>query len=478
MNLSLQVVCDASKSSYARQDFRLPIILPSNHPVVKALIIYKHVQLGHAGIQMLMYTLRESYWIPKGRKTIKEVIKTCIICKRFNAKLISVSEGLLPQDRVRDAAVFEIIGLDLAGLLFLKNGEKNWILILTCAVYRAIHLELLTSVSTESFLLGLSRFIARRGRPSVIYSDNGTNLKVPWWKGFWERLIGPVKRTLRKTPGKTSLNHEEMYTVLCDCESLINSRPLTYVTDDVEDLEPLTPAMFLQDIREVGVPKLYQIDENKLNKRLVYRNRIQNDLRKRFRVEYLGQLRETRNIKGENTLSEGDVCVLVGDDHAKRLNWNLDANEGSHLPINIDHELSKPQRAATSSMQPCSSISNGGAGLEPRAERQVDTSRQKPLRCSPVPMFLTGKPDCFKKSGFPSPNLVDVDNTLPEFNAEPSLWEALPKQDLMFDDYVLVVTDIAWGAVSDAEIAALDHNNTESDEEESEELTPVTLSEA
>ncbi|GFR16358.1 integrase catalytic domain-containing protein [Trichonephila clavata] len=66
-----------------------------------------------------------------------------------------VSERLLPQDRVRDAAVFEIIGLDLAGPLILKNGEKNWILILTCAVYRAIHLELLTSVSTESFLLGL-----------------------------------------------------------------------------------------------------------------------------------------------------------------------------------------------------------------------------------------------------------------------------------------------------------------------------------
>ncbi|GFV93591.1 integrase catalytic domain-containing protein [Trichonephila clavipes] len=79
MNLSLQVFCDASKASYARQDFRLPIILPSNHPVVKAFIIYKHVQLGHAGVQMLMYTFRESYWILKGRKTIKEVTKTYII---------------------------------------------------------------------------------------------------------------------------------------------------------------------------------------------------------------------------------------------------------------------------------------------------------------------------------------------------------------------------------------------------------------
>ncbi|GFW53228.1 tigger transposable element-derived protein 6 [Trichonephila clavipes] len=84
---------------------------------------------------------------------------------------------------------------------------------------------------------------------------------------------------------------------------------------------------------------------------------------------------------------------------------------------------------------------------------------------------------CFKKSGFPSPNLVDVDDTLTEFNVGPSLWEVLPEQDLTFDDYVLLDTDIAvWGALSDTEIVALDHNNTESDEDESEELTPVTLS--
>ncbi|GFT13510.1 uncharacterized protein TNCV_3829971 [Trichonephila clavipes] len=309
MSLSLQVFCDASKSSYARQDFRLPIVLPSNHPVVKALIIYKHVQLGHAGVQMLMYTLRESYWILQGRKTIKEVIKTCIICKRFNVKPISVSEELLPQDRVREAAVFEIIGLYLAGPLILKNGEKNWILILTCAFYRAIHLELLTSVSTESFLLGLWRFIARRGLPSVIYSDNGTNFKGTY------RLYQKVNLEKLK-------NVEELNPISWKFIPPQVPWPLTYVTDDVEDLEPLTPAMFLQDIREVGVPELDQIDENKLNKRLVYRNRIQNDLRKRFRVEYLGQLRETRDIKGENTLSEGDI-VLVGDDHTKRLNWNF-----------------------------------------------------------------------------------------------------------------------------------------------------------
>ncbi|GFT21764.1 hypothetical protein TNCV_2970091 [Trichonephila clavipes] len=95
-------------------------------------------------------------------------------------------------------------------------------------------------------------------------------------------------------------------------------------------------------------------------------------------------------------------------------------------------------------------------------DNSLNKSRRKPRRIIPL------------ESGSPSPNLVDVDDTLTEFNAEPSLWEALPEQDLTFD----VDTDIAvWGALSDAEIV-LDYNNTESDEDESEELTPVTLSEA
>ncbi|GFW54422.1 hypothetical protein TNCV_1607861 [Trichonephila clavipes] len=96
------------------------------------------------------------------------------------------------------------------------------------------------------------------------------------------------------------------------------------------------------------------------------------------------------------------------------------------------------------------------------------------MPCHEFEPSTTKDPPCF-----PSPNHFDVDDTLTEFNAEPSLWKALPEQDLRFDDYVLVDTDIAvWGALSDAEIVALDHNNTGSDEDESEELTPVTLSEA
>ncbi|GFU13831.1 putative DD41D transposase [Trichonephila clavipes] len=115
-------------------------------------------------------------------------------------------------------------------------------------------------------------------------------------------------------------------------------------------------------------------------------------------------------------------------------------------------------------------------------ERKVDVAKTFEIPLSLLSTILKNKEKIFSASssrvrksvrkGFPSPNLVDVDDTLAEFNAEPFLWEALPKQDLTFDDYVLVDTDVAvWGVLSDAEIGALNYNNTESDEDESEELT-------
>ncbi|GFV00895.1 integrase catalytic domain-containing protein [Trichonephila clavipes] len=83
----------------------------------------------------------------------------------------------LPPDRVTDCAPFEIVGIDLAGPLFLKDGRKVWITLFTCAAYRAIHLELVNSLTSDAFLLALRCFIARRGRPRTIYCDNGTNFR-------------------------------------------------------------------------------------------------------------------------------------------------------------------------------------------------------------------------------------------------------------------------------------------------------------
>ncbi|GFU24856.1 integrase catalytic domain-containing protein [Trichonephila clavipes] len=119
-----------------------------------------------------MSALRENYWILKSRKTVRRVLSECIICKRFTVKPLTTLSPPLPEDRVREAQIFEITGVDLCGPLFLTDRTKSWIVLFTCAV----HMELVTSLSTESFILALRRFISRRGRPFTIYSDNGKNL--------------------------------------------------------------------------------------------------------------------------------------------------------------------------------------------------------------------------------------------------------------------------------------------------------------
>ncbi|UYV78535.1 hypothetical protein LAZ67_16001928 [Cordylochernes scorpioides] len=315
---------------------------------------WNHETHGHAGLQTLLGILRENYWILRSRKTVKKIINQCIRCKRFTATPATVESTSLPEDRVRDAAVFEIVGVNLTGHLILKNKKKAWIVIFTCAVYRGVHLELVTSLSMEAFLQAFRRFIARRGRPLIVYSDNGTNFKgianalkkidfsrlkcdptlknitwkfippgAPWWGGWWERLIGMMKQLLFRILGQTSLGYEELSTVMCDVESLMNTRPLTYLTEESEDLAPLTPSLFLHEVREVGVPDLDLIDNQTLSRKYQYIKRVREDLRERFRIEYFGFLRqETRRLKTTIPLKVGDM-VLIGQESLKRLHWPL-----------------------------------------------------------------------------------------------------------------------------------------------------------
>ncbi|GFV20657.1 integrase catalytic domain-containing protein [Trichonephila clavipes] len=198
--------------------FLYPILLPDKCEFTKLLIRSIDKKNCHAGIQIMQSLIRERFWIIKARKTIKSILNECFICARFKVKSLSSGPSPLPPDRVNDCAIFEVVGIDLAGPLFLKTGEKVWITLFTCAVYRALHLELVNALSSDAFLLALRRFIARRGRPRIIDCDNGTNFRgafndlakldwhkisretstqkivwkfIPptaaWWGGWWER---------------------------------------------------------------------------------------------------------------------------------------------------------------------------------------------------------------------------------------------------------------------------------------------------
>ncbi|XP_018339113.1 PREDICTED: uncharacterized protein LOC108746690, partial [Trachymyrmex septentrionalis] len=123
-------------------NFRYPIVLPACHDLVTLLIKEKHDKLGHAGVQILLNNLREDYWVLGGRKAIRAVLKRCSTCQRYSSKPMEVISAPLPLDRVRDAAIFEVTGVDAAGPIFVKGPQKAWIILFTCAVYRAVHLEL------------------------------------------------------------------------------------------------------------------------------------------------------------------------------------------------------------------------------------------------------------------------------------------------------------------------------------------------
>jgi hypothetical protein len=331
--------------------FVRPLLLPADHWLVIRLAEHIHLRLKHAGIGIMLSNLRNDYWIMKGRKMARQIVRKCVPCRRMASKPFSEETPSLPVDRCKMGAIFETVGVDYAGPLYLRNNQKVYIVVFTCAVYRALHLELAESLSTEAFLMAFQRFVARRGRPRRVFSDNGTNFigaanllkeidwqkvqqmaaveridwtfnppAAPWWGGFWERLVRSVKELLRRTLGSARLSAEELYTVLAECESVLNSRPLTFVSEG-PDLVPLTPASFLLE-RKSELPEML-MDNPDYPK--AYRTRVElmRSFRARFRTEYLGLLiHSSKNQREVCKIKVGNV-VLIESDGIKRLSWPI-----------------------------------------------------------------------------------------------------------------------------------------------------------
>jgi len=338
-----------------KEGFRYPIIVPHFGFVVDQIIRNEHENSMHAGVQVVMGNLREKYWIIKGRRAVRRVLNRCVICRRYSQKKPYVTPAPLPEDRVKDAKVFEIVGVDLAGPLFMKGkqNKKAWIVLFTCAVYRCIHLELVKSLSTEAFMDAFSRFVAIRGRPAVVYSDNGTNFvgssnalkeldwtkitkdhglacikwkfnppATPWWGGWWERMVRMVKELLRRTLGRSKIGYEKLRTCVYEISAIINRRPLCVMTEDPEDLRPLTPSMFLQEMDSPSISDRELLEEHNFQNMCLYRKEFMDEIKVRFRREYLSQLVNRGKEKVVRELKVGDVALL-GNDNKKRLEWIL-----------------------------------------------------------------------------------------------------------------------------------------------------------
>lgn len=168
-----------SKLPYAR---RHPIILPGNHTVTKLIVRTEHLRLLHGGPTLVSASLSRQFHIVGCRRLVRAITRSCVICRRLSAKPQPQMLGQLPVDRLIPGSVFERVGVDYAGPMTIKRGSvrkptlvKAYVAVFVSLSVKAVHLDLVSDLTTESFIACLRRFIARRGKPFVIWSDHGSN---------------------------------------------------------------------------------------------------------------------------------------------------------------------------------------------------------------------------------------------------------------------------------------------------------------
>ncbi|GFV99979.1 integrase catalytic domain-containing protein [Trichonephila clavipes] len=160
-----------------------PIILPSQYSISELLIKEQHIAHLHAGPTLLAHVLRQSHWIVGSRKLINKCIRKCLKCNKFKTSTTTPQlMGNLPKHRATLERPFFSCGIDYAGSVLIKcnkgrgtKSTKGYIALFVCLATKAVHIEAVGDLTTDSFIAALRRFSARRGAPRHIYSDNGTN---------------------------------------------------------------------------------------------------------------------------------------------------------------------------------------------------------------------------------------------------------------------------------------------------------------
>ena len=192
----------------------------------KVLILEYHRLTLHGNTELLVSLIRKSYWIINARKAVRSVIHKCLICFRWRAQTGSQQMGDLPAARVQPSNCFNSTGVDYAGPINVTiskrrgiTSSKGYIAVFVCFAVKAIHLEVVGDMTTESFIAALRRFIARRGMCAHMYSDNGTTFvgatnqlkrDAIQWKSEIERKVVEER-------GRGAATIENCATTSCGC---------------------------------------------------------------------------------------------------------------------------------------------------------------------------------------------------------------------------------------------------------------------
>lgn len=343
------------------EDSKHPIILPRSSHLTHLLIANAHESTLHGGPQLVLNYIRSKYWIINAKSIVRQYVRKCVICIRHSARSIHPLMGSLPSARVTASRPFLRSGVDYAGPINIRptkgrgyRSTKGYICVFVCMATRAIHLEVVSDMTSQAFLAAFKRFTARRGHCGEMWSDNGTTfvgankeLKVlfnhersgmandianwmatngttwsfipphsPNFGGLWEAGVKSTKHHLKRVIGTSTLTFEELTTVLAQIEACLNSRPISALSTNPEDPCPLTPGHFL-----VGEPLLLVPEINFENtnigtlRRWQLTQRMVQDFWRRWSREYLVQFHQ-RYKWAHQTIEPnlGDVVLVMEDD--------------------------------------------------------------------------------------------------------------------------------------------------------------------
>ena len=271
-----------SNMNHLSYDQRFPIILPKRSNLTRLIIWHEHKLSAHMGSNYVLTQLRTKYWVVGGKSAVRNVISKCRLCKEKHARPLQQVMCPLPKERGTPSFPFQFVGLDYFGPFFCKVRRqrfKRYGCVFVCLATRAIHIECVNSLETNAFLCAFSRFIARRGKPEKVFSDNATNIRgaqeelrnmvtslngpadsYAQSKGFtwhfhpplgshhgghYERLIRSIRETLLGLTTQQEMTEDNLTTFFCEIEKILNDRPLTQISNDPNDQTPLTPSLIL-----------------------------------------------------------------------------------------------------------------------------------------------------------------------------------------------------------------------------------------
>jgi len=325
-------------------------ILPSTGRMTSLIIRHYHEVSGHAGPTHVLASVRREYWIIKGMATVRRVLRDCAKCRLLHAPPCEQAMAPLPRFRTESESYpFSHTGLDYFGPFLVKYNRitvKRFGCLFTCMHTRAIHIEVAHSMTTDSFLMAVNRFISRRGTPKALYSDNGSNFigaeaelrslcqslddenihnamltrQIDWHfnpplashrGGVWERMIRTVRRIYSHLVKEQTVTDEVLLTYLAETERIVNDRPLVPVYDDPEQPAALCPNDWLILRPNTGLEN----DEIPLRERLTKQWRqaqhLANMFWKRWRTEYLSILQSTQKwLTPHRNLKVGDLVLV------------------------------------------------------------------------------------------------------------------------------------------------------------------------